>query len=386
MAIETARASDEKLAVSGGEPWRDYVRTGPNTLGGRFLRTFWHPVCRSSDIEPGRTKPIRILGEDFTLYRGQTGIAHVVGFRCAHRGTQLSAGWVQGDEIRCYYHGWKYDGSGQCTEQPAEVNPFCERMRIRSCPTQEYIGLIFVYFGEGDPPPLPHYPEVEQGAGLLENWYEEWPVNYFNRLENALDTVHVGFVHHQLGPFRGAKLLEAHETAFGLSGTNNERTPGTPPNFGFHMPNMNYFFAPPKEPELETGPRPCFMWRGPVDDENHLVFGSQRVQVFDDRVEPYLERRGAAERLAEQESMIDVARKVLAGKVTTDYIIETRWWDINSVQDMVTLVGQGIVADRDHEHLGQIDVGMVLLRNLYMREMRALAEDRPLKQWTRSET
>ena len=84
--------------------------------------------------------------------------------------------------------------------------------------------------------------------------------------------------------------------------------------------------------------------------------------------------------------MIEVARKVLAGKVTTDYVIETRWWDINSVQDMVTLVGQGVVADREHEHLGQIDVGMVLLRNLYMREMRALAEDRPLKQWTRSET
>ncbi len=50
---------------------------------------------------PGQAKPIQIMGERFTLYRGEGGAPHVVGFRCAHRGTQLSAGWVEGDCIRC---------------------------------------------------------------------------------------------------------------------------------------------------------------------------------------------------------------------------------------------------------------------------------------------
>ena len=94
--------------------YKDFVHTGPGTLSGRYLRLFWQPVCRSKDLAPGHTKPIRIMGENFTLYRGEQG-AHVVDFRCAHRGTQLSAGWVEGDCLRCVYHGWRYDSSGQCS-------------------------------------------------------------------------------------------------------------------------------------------------------------------------------------------------------------------------------------------------------------------------------
>src|SRR5437667_5892622 len=105
--------------------------------------------------------PLRIHGEDFPLYRGQVGRAHAVAFRCAHRGTQLSTGWVEGDNLRCFYHGWMYDGSGQCVEQPAEPQPFCEKIRIRSYPVQEYLGLIFAYLGEGEPPELPGYREFE---------------------------------------------------------------------------------------------------------------------------------------------------------------------------------------------------------------------------------
>jgi len=84
------------------------------------MRSFWQPVYRAQDLAAGRALPLRIMSEDFTLYRGESGDPHLVAFRCAHRGTQLSTGWVEGDELRCFYHGWKYDGAGQCTEQPAE--------------------------------------------------------------------------------------------------------------------------------------------------------------------------------------------------------------------------------------------------------------------------
>ena len=100
--------------------YKDFAHTGPDTLAGRYLRMFWQPVYISDELPPGMAKPIRIMCEDFTLYRGESGTPHVIASRCAHRGMQLSPGWIEGDCIRCFYHGWKYDGSGQCIEQPAE--------------------------------------------------------------------------------------------------------------------------------------------------------------------------------------------------------------------------------------------------------------------------
>src|SRR6478672_10163877 len=141
--------------------WSDVDHTGPGTLAGRYLRLFWQPVFIGADLPAGRAKPIRIMSEDFTLYRGESGEAHCVAFRCAHRGTQLSTGWVEGDELRCFYHGWKYGPDGQCTEQPAEPEPFCSRIKIKSYPTRDYLGLVFAYLGEGEPPEFPRYREFE---------------------------------------------------------------------------------------------------------------------------------------------------------------------------------------------------------------------------------
>ncbi|MBM4262578.1 MAG: Rieske 2Fe-2S domain-containing protein [Deltaproteobacteria bacterium] len=95
----------------------DFVHTGPGTLAGKYWRRSWHPVYGTDRLKPGRAVPIRFFSEDFTLYRGESGIPHVVDFRCAHRGTQLSVGWVEGEDIRCFYHGWKYDCSGQGAHQ-----------------------------------------------------------------------------------------------------------------------------------------------------------------------------------------------------------------------------------------------------------------------------
>lgn len=103
--------------------------------------------------------------EDFTLYRGEGGKPQVVEFRCPHRQSQLSVGWVEGDALRCRFHGWKFNGSGQCIEQPAEQEAFTDKVRIRSYPTEESLGMIFVYFGEGAPP-LPRFPDFEKdGVG-----------------------------------------------------------------------------------------------------------------------------------------------------------------------------------------------------------------------------
>jgi 5,5'-dehydrodivanillate O-demethylase len=188
-----------------GEPAeRDFAHTGPETLAGRFMRSFWQPVGLSDDLEPGCALPIRVMSEDFTLYRGETGTPHVVAGHCAHRGTQLSIGWVEGDCLRCFYHGWKYDQTGQCIEQAVEAPAFAAKVRIASYPVYEYLGLIFAYFGAGEPPPPPRYPEFEQGC-VVDAVTTRVPYNFFQNLENSVDTLHVSWVHRKSHFFADAR-------------------------------------------------------------------------------------------------------------------------------------------------------------------------------------
>jgi len=94
--------------------YRDFAHVGPGTLAGRFLRRFWQPIYVAKDLAPGIPVRIKRFNEYFTLYRGESGAFHMVGDRCPHRLTQMSLGWVEGERIRCFYHGWVFDGMGQC--------------------------------------------------------------------------------------------------------------------------------------------------------------------------------------------------------------------------------------------------------------------------------
>ena len=87
----------------------DLATTKAGTPGGIFMRQFWIAVYDSDDLPAGRAMPIRIMGEDYTIYRGQSGRPQVVANRCPHRGAQMFLGWVEDDDIRCVYHGWKFD-------------------------------------------------------------------------------------------------------------------------------------------------------------------------------------------------------------------------------------------------------------------------------------
>src|SRR5262245_4128210 len=109
--------------------YADILRVGPGTLAGRYHRRFWQPVCTADEIAPGHVKPVRLLGEDFTLYRTESGVVHALGDRCPHRGVQLRLGFVDGERLRCAYHGWTFDSKGQCVDQPAEVRSFAEHVK-----------------------------------------------------------------------------------------------------------------------------------------------------------------------------------------------------------------------------------------------------------------
>jgi 5,5'-dehydrodivanillate O-demethylase oxygenase subunit len=357
--------------------YADFVRTNPGTLAGRFMRMFWHPIYRSQDLLAGRRVPVKIMGEEFTLYRGESSVAHLLAHRCAHRGTQLSVGRVEDDCIRCFYHGWKYDGSGQCVEQPAEDASFAAKIRIRSYPIEEYLGLIFAYLGEGSPPPMLRFPELE-GEGVLENHTFVRACNFFRHLE--LDPAHIAFVH-QDSPeaesgLTGIPAIECQETDYG---------------FVFHarrdekvqtqhrlMPNASYFKVFPMDAESDWRDRAA--WRVPVDDGHYVSFIADLVHVTGDAARRYRERHGSSGKTSPL--IAELTAAVLAGSLAVEEVKDLGA-SVVFFQDEVALLAQGDMASANNEHLGPADSLVSLQREMWTRELKALAEGRPLKQWTR---
>jgi 5,5'-dehydrodivanillate O-demethylase len=364
--------------------WDDLVSTKPGTLAGNYLRRFWLPVYRAEDLAPGEARPIEIMSERFTLYRGEGGTPHVVGFRCPHRGTQLSAGWVEGDSIRCMYHGWLFDGTGQCTEQPAEDKSFAVKIRVPSYPTRQYLGLIFAYLGAGEAPAFPRFPHMEEDGVLEVLSTEIWPCNFFQRIDNNGDTYHAPFVH------RGAYSVSATNNRSGLPEISKEETPwgttsyasfaqGWQNVFQFFMPNAYAFRNPSPEPECAWEDR--MQWDVPLDDKRSLEFRLRRLPLSGAAAESYRARRAAAQPV--KVSVAQMGEAVLSGKMNfqdLDKFFQDKIALVHT-QDYVAQVGQGSIADRSEEHLGRSDVGIILFRRIWQRELTALAEGRPLKKW-----
>jgi 5,5'-dehydrodivanillate O-demethylase len=360
----------------------DFVHTGPGTLAGRYLRMFWQPVFRAQDLPPGRAFPLRIMNEDFTIYRGQSGTPHVVGPRCAHRRTQLSVGWVEEDCIRCLYHGWKYDGSGQCVEQPAESQSFTKDARIASYPTLEYLDLIFAYLGEGEAPELPRYPELE-AEGVLEVETFVRACNYFSDLDNACDPYHVAFVHQgsriNINAAIDPRNIVPEESEFGITIKLRRTTEGGDVRLNlFGMPNLQLLRLPSLDPK-ETMWREFISWRVPVDDEHYVSFNLNLIHITGHDALQF--RRKRAEVLAKAPaSTMELAQLVLSGKATLDEL-RSKVPDVVRLQDDVVLTAQGAIPDRENEYLGRSDVALVLLRKIWRRELQALATGKPLKRW-----
>lgn len=356
--------------------------TGPGTPAGRYLRRFWQPVYHGVDLKPGRPVPLRIMGEDFTLYRGESGAVHLVDPRCPHRGTRLHTGWVEGDALRCFYHGWKFGPDGQCVEQPAEESSFRHKVCIRARPVREYLGLIFAYLGEGEPPAFPTYPTFERFRGLVEVDSYVRECNYFQNVENALDMSHVGFVHgDNRASFSGIGLgraLATEETEWGVSYTFT-RPDGRKRVQQFGMPNVFYMTALPTEADVEW--QESLFWWVPIDDERHMQFSLHRVPVTGEAAERFKARRQA------RRSRIDLAHQavcadILAGRTSLQEIDKERV-DLVRLQDDIAQVGQGVFASLHPERLGRADIGVTAIRRLWRRELLALLEGGALKDWRR---
>jgi 5,5'-dehydrodivanillate O-demethylase oxygenase subunit len=366
---------------------------GPGTPAGRYLRLFWHPVCRASDLKRGQAKPLEILGENFTLYRGNDGIARVTGFRCAHRGTQLSTGWVEGNGLRCRYHGWRYDADGRCVEQPNEKRPFCERASIPTYPTREYAGLIFAYLGAGDAPPFRTYPDLDRPGTLVADPPEMLPCTFWNRLDN--DMCHIPWVHRATAERRGWNHylviygVKAEEMPFGMRSLRlapegeSQEALGLRQFHYFFMPNCQLFWQRTRAKGYEN--RELWdakhIWTVPINDRAYVNFDVTNTPLVGEEGRAYAEARLTHEE-AEAKTRWQIARSVLAGEMTLeDLPADMTATTSFEIEDYVTQVGQGSVGARGTELLGPTDIELSLIRRLWLREVTALAGGLPLTTW-----
>ena len=361
----------------------EFVHTGPGTLAGRYLRLFWQPICCAYELKLGQALPLKILGEEFTVYRGASGAPYLVGPRCAHRGTQLSIGTVEGECIRCFYHGWKYDGAGQCVEQPAEEQLLADKVRVPSYPVQEYIGLIFAYLGEGAPPPFPRYPRFETPEISLDVAALRRICNYFNNIDNSLDSVHVRFVHERHRDsvddhvVLGDPVISVEESEWGVR-RYAQYPNGKDVTFFFGMPNINFINGQVVDAAIKRAD--VMVFKVPVDDENHIHFEVRAIPLTGEAGRTWIEERRRLREEAERDRP-ELVRAVLSGKRRLNEIDPNRV-DFVMLEDEVAQAGQGAIAFRGQEHLGRSDRGVFLLRKIWERELKNLAAGRPLKQWT----
>lgn len=177
------------------------TRIGPGTPMGAMLREYWVPACRSAKLEAdGAPERIRLFGENFVAFRATDGRVGFLQEACPHRCASLRLARNEDNGLRCIFHGWKFSVEGECVDAPTEPasqrRRFAESVPVRSHPTREAGGLVWVYMGAQDEPPaFPGYEFTALPASHVFPLRGIIKTNWLQGLEALLDSAHVTFLH-----------------------------------------------------------------------------------------------------------------------------------------------------------------------------------------------
>ncbi|NUN65346.1 aromatic ring-hydroxylating dioxygenase subunit alpha [Pseudanabaena biceps] len=165
----------------------------------KILKNFWYGIEHSVAIST-KPKTIKFMGHDLVLYRGTEGQIIALDGRCVHRGSELAAGWVEGNCIHCPYHGWRYESDGVCSHIPANQPDVSipKRARLQSYPVQEKYGLVWLFWGDlpvEECPPIPPLKEFDESGWRSVHGDFAWDGHYTRVLANTIDMAHAPFVH-----------------------------------------------------------------------------------------------------------------------------------------------------------------------------------------------
>ncbi len=161
------------------------------------LRDRWY-LLGTADAVHDTPVATRLLGEDLVLWRDGSGAPHLMADLCPHRGARLSIGDVVGDELRCGYHHWRFDGSGQCTSVPSQGGACSLAARTKvsvTYPVAEEAGYLWAWIGESSPTALRLPAEFTDDRYSTFPESVEWGANWMLALENLVDLMHAPFLH-----------------------------------------------------------------------------------------------------------------------------------------------------------------------------------------------
>ena len=176
------------------------TQTGPGTPMGDLFRCYWIPALLAEELPENDCPPVRVklLGERMIAFRDSEGRYGLIDEFCAHRGVSLWFGRNEHGGIRCPYHGWKYDHTGQCTDVPSEPaeSGFCQKIKLTAYPLVQVGDVLWTYMGPAEhKPPLPEweFARVAPEQTFTSKRFQE--CNWLQALEGGIDSSHVSWLH-----------------------------------------------------------------------------------------------------------------------------------------------------------------------------------------------
>jgi 5,5'-dehydrodivanillate O-demethylase oxygenase subunit len=336
------------------------TQTSAGTPMGELLRRYWWPIAGVSEFDEQPTKPVRLMGEDLTLYKDKGGHYGLLDRHCPHRRADLTYGYTEECGLRCSYHGWHFDAEGNCLEQPYDdvAHPEANlkaQVRVKAYPVEECGGLLWAYLGPKPAPCLPRWEFFEWRNGFRQIVMSELDCNWLQCQENSIDPVHNEWQHSHWN----LRML-------GKSGVAPKHL-----KVGFEEFEYGYTYKRITDVSSEADPlwtvgRVC-LWpyalftgthvefRVPVDDTNTLSVGWFYAHVPKER-QPY-----------EQNTIptwTGPVRDPKTGRYLSSHIMN---------QDFIAWIGQGAIAQRDKEFLSTSDLGITMIRRRFLKDLETIA-------------
>ena len=353
---------------------------------GRMMRArYWIPCARSESlVADGAPQRVTLLGRHYVAFRASDGRIGFFDEACPHRGVSLVLARNEDCALRCIFHGWKFDVSGKVTEIPSEDDrgaKLAERITLNHYPTFEGGGLLWVFLGEGDPPPRPPLPFLDLGPDNV--WVSRSinPCNWLQGVEGTIDSIHVGTLHQSWirskspsGSNIGLSLsshprYEVEEVPYGLRAAALRTLPD-----GREYVRVTEYVMPFVSLVPGGGARDGTIFIAtPIDDRTHMLFwgfwDEDKPRVH---AEKHMTAGGGAR---DPDSWAHVAPgpewtfgqdriAMAAGHFTglTGCILE---------EDMIVQASMGAIVDRTRENLCSSDLGLVQARRRLLAELDA---------------
>ena len=174
------------------------TRIGPKDPCGKLMRMYWQPAALVDELQgPRPIRPVKLLGENLVLFRDEQGRYGLIDRHCAHRGADLAFGRLEQGGLRCAFHGWLFDVTGQCLQTPAEPkdSKLCQGIKQRAYPVVEKSGILWAYLGEGEPPAFPELDCFVAPDSHVFAFKGHWDCNWLQALEVGVDPSHASYLH-----------------------------------------------------------------------------------------------------------------------------------------------------------------------------------------------